>query len=58
MTDDKDRRTLMSILTRFYTPAFLEKEHAIVESGDFYCPEDGTRADYMRVIDSFPLVAR
>jgi len=57
VTDDKDRRTLLCILNRFYSPEFLELEHNISPSGVFKCPEDGTRNDYIEFIDSLPLVA-
>lgn len=57
VTDDKDRRTLLCILKRFYQPAFLEPSHDISPSGIFHCPEDGGRANYVDFIDKLPLVA-
>jgi dynein heavy chain, axonemal len=57
VTDDKDRRTLMCILNRFYCPAFLGSNHSISPSGLFVCPSDGTREQYIDFIDSLPLVA-
>ena len=57
VTDDKDRRTLLCILKRFYTPEFLDTPHKISSSGMFYCPEDGMREDYIKFIDGLPLVA-
>ena len=56
VTDDKDRRTLMCILRRFYNPKFLEEGHNISASGIFKCPPDGTREDYIEFIESLPLV--
>ena len=55
MTDDKDRRTLMCILKRFYKPEFLDDHHFVSES--FKCPSDGTRESTVEFIDQFPLVA-
>jgi dynein heavy chain len=57
VTDDKDRRTLLCILDRFYNPSFLEKEHNISPSGTFACPPDGTREAYIQFIDKMPLIA-
>lgn len=57
VTDDKDRRTLLCILRRFYEPEFLDKEHDISPSGIFHCPEDGSRNVYTEFIDNLPLVA-
>jgi dynein heavy chain len=57
VTDDKDRRTLICILNRFYHASFLDEEHLISPSGLFCCPPDGTREQYIAFIDSLPLVA-
>ena len=57
VTDDKDRRTLMCILSRFYRSSFLDDDHFISPSGLFQCPPDGTREQYIEFIDSLPLVA-
>lgn len=57
VTDDKDRRTLMCILRRFYAPEFLEQEHKISPSGAFTCPPDGSRFEYVDFIDKLPLTA-
>jgi dynein heavy chain len=57
VTDDKDRRTLMCILKRFYDPSFLDKDHMISPSGLFKCPPDGDRQGFVDFIDKFPLVA-
>ena len=57
VTDDKDRRTLMCILSRFYDPDFLCEEHDIVPGGIFFCPPDGPREDFISYIDGLPLVA-
>ena len=57
VTDDKDRRTLNCILSRFYKPAFLEVDHFVSPSGLFMTPPDGTRESFVEFIDSLPLVA-
>jgi len=57
VTDDKDRRTLLCILRRFYTADFLDEQHDISPSGIFHCPEDGGRMNYIEFIDNLPLIA-
>jgi dynein heavy chain len=57
VTDDKDRRTLMCILNRFYRTEFLKEHHDISPSGMFHCPEDGSRQNFIDFIDKLPLVA-
>jgi dynein heavy chain len=57
VTDDKDRRTLLCILRKFYNPNFLEADHNISPSGLFKCPPDGDRQSYIDFVDKFPLVA-
>ena len=56
-TDDKDRRTLLCVLQRFYQPSFLEEGHQITSSGVYECPPDGSRQNYIDYIDALPLVA-
>ena len=57
VTDDKDRRTLLCILQRFYRPAFLEDGHNITPNGVYQCPADGLRQSYIDYIDKLPVVA-
>jgi dynein heavy chain, axonemal len=57
VTDDKDRRTLLCILQRFYSTSFLDEKHDISPSGIFTCPEDGSRLSFIEFIDQLPLVA-
>lgn len=57
VTDDKDRRLLSVILSRFYKPEFLDDSHQITPSGLFYCPKDGSREDFLEFIDKMPLIA-
>ncbi|KXS09529.1 hypothetical protein M427DRAFT_128896 [Gonapodya prolifera JEL478] len=55
VTDDWDRRTLRSILQRFYTPAILEDGHKFSPSGVYYAPGDGNIASYRSFIDKLPI---
>eukprot|EP01084_Bolivina_argentea_P281903 482434_1 len=60
VTDDKDRRCLMSILDSFYTPKLIEdKEYKFSVSKHYFVPEYGTNgggiADYLKYIDTLPL---
>ncbi len=57
VTDDKDRRTLLCILKRFYCAEFLDAYHDISPGGIFVCPPDGSRESYVEFIDQLPLVA-
>jgi len=57
VTDDKDRRTLLTILKRFYRPEFLDEFHNVSPSGSFKCPPDGARENFIEFIDHLPLIA-
>lgn len=57
VTDDKDRRTLMCILKRFYAPEFLDENHKITPSGSYLTPPDGTRQEFIQFIDGMALSA-
>lgn len=39
MTDDWDRRCLLTILRKFYNPAILEMKYKFSNSPDYYIPE-------------------
>ena len=42
VTDDHDRRTLMTILDKFYCPSIIEQDkYCFDESGDYFAPPDG-----------------
>lgn len=41
MTDDWDRRTLRTILKKFYCPEILEPEYFFDESKLYFAPEEG-----------------
>ena len=59
VTDDKDRRTLMSLLTKFYSENIHTPELALAPSKAWQTPPDSTQTydDYLSFIDSLPAVA-
>jgi dynein heavy chain len=60
VTDDKDRRTLLCILQRFYSDKIINNEeiYNFSPSGIFHPPaEDGPHASYVDFIDQLPLMA-
>ncbi|KAI8818687.1 dynein heavy chain and region D6 of dynein motor-domain-containing protein [Fimicolochytrium jonesii] len=54
VTDDWDRRTLRSILARFYTPQILDDSYKFSPSGIYHAPPDGDLASYRAYIDRLP----
>ncbi|KAJ3183889.1 Dynein heavy chain 6, axonemal [Geranomyces variabilis] len=54
VTDDWDRRTLRSILNRFYTPSILDDSYKFSPSGVYYAPPDGELATFRAYIDQLP----
>ena len=56
VTDDKDRRCLMTILGNFYKPDILNDGHAVSSSGDYTMPPDGSYKEMLEFIESLPLV--
>ncbi|KAJ3032226.1 Dynein heavy chain 6, axonemal [Rhizophlyctis rosea] len=54
VTDDWDRRTLRSILNRFYTPQILDDSYKFSPTGVYYAPQDGDLASFRAYIDSLP----
>ncbi|CAN0297737.1 unnamed protein product, partial [Ectocarpus sp. 8 AP-2014] len=57
VTDDKDRRTLHSVLHRMYHSNLLEDGALLSASGDYVMPPDGPRKAYLEYIESLPLSA-
>jgi len=60
VTDDWDRRTLKTILAKFYCPEIINqpKYYLDDESHIYYAPADGDYESYLEYIRSLPYVAR
>ncbi|XP_033631251.1 dynein heavy chain 3, axonemal-like [Asterias rubens] len=57
VTDDKDRRLLTSLLSKFYNDLILvEDKFAFSDSGDYYSPTDGPYQTYIDYIRSLPII--
>lgn len=55
MTDDLDRRCLMSVLRQFITPQVVRTERAPLTSSGAYCvPPDGSIESYREHIRALP----
>ncbi|KAJ3068699.1 Dynein heavy chain 6, axonemal [Podochytrium sp. JEL0797] len=54
VTDDWDRRTLNSILSKFYTPNILDDGYVFSPSGIYYAPGDLDLNGFKAYIDSLP----
>ncbi|KAK6177269.1 hypothetical protein SNE40_015399 [Patella caerulea] len=55
VTDDWDRRVLLTILSDFYNPHVInEPKHKFSPSGNYYSPPKGTYEDYVEFIKSLP----
>uniref|UniRef100_A0A4W3H1L8 Dynein axonemal heavy chain 12 n=1 Tax=Callorhinchus milii TaxID=7868 RepID=A0A4W3H1L8_CALMI len=55
VTDDWDRRLLMTILSDFYNPDVVENpRYAFSPSGNYYAPTKGTYEDYIEFIKKLP----
>lgn len=54
VTDDWDRRTLKSTLSRFYLPAILESGYAFSPSGIYVSPPDGDLESFRNYIALLP----
>ena len=56
VTDDWDRRYLLSLLKKYYTADVLEDGYKFSTSGIYYAPTNGNIDSYKEYIDSLPLV--
>ncbi|KAJ3222668.1 Dynein heavy chain 3, axonemal [Clydaea vesicula] len=56
VTDDRDRRTLMSLLSLFYTPDILNENHSFSSSGLYRAPKKDTYENYLAYIKDLPLI--
>ena len=41
VTDDRDRRTILTILDKFYCPDILDATYTFSASGNYYAPKEG-----------------
>eukprot|EP00505_MAST-04D_sp_SCG-Rhode-Island_P002886 Stramenopile-MAST_4_protein_2886 len=55
VTDDKDRRCLLTILEAYFTPDILEDGFKLTPSGVYKMPNDGSYDHYIQHIESLPL---
>ena len=55
VTDDWDRRTLMSILSIYMVPDILEEGYSFSKSGTYYAPAIGTRDEIIQYFESLPI---
>jgi dynein heavy chain, axonemal len=58
VTDDKDRRLLMSMLSDFYTPSILTDSYRFSPSGQYYAPKHGPVESYLKYIQDLPFTER
>jgi dynein heavy chain len=54
VTDDQDRRCLMTILAQYYTEGILDDDYRFSESGKYYSPPEGTLAAMIKYTRSLP----
>jgi dynein heavy chain, axonemal len=55
VTDDWDRRCLMSILSIYMVPEILTEEYKFSRSGNYYAPPAGKMSDTLQYFESLPL---
>ena len=58
VTDDKDRRALMTILGQYYSPDVLQDGYKLSSSGVYTMPPDGDHNSYLEHIRKLPLVVK
>ncbi|KAF5288622.1 hypothetical protein FQR65_LT11993 [Abscondita terminalis] len=57
VTDDWDRRCLMTILNCFYNSTLVEtSNYQVAPSGTYYCPDYNDYDDFLQYIKSLPLI--
>ena len=55
VTDDKDRRCLVTILKEYFLPEILQDGYTLNKSGTYTMPPDGTLSSFITHIETFPL---
>jgi dynein heavy chain len=55
ITDDQDRRCLMTILANYYSPSIIEDDYKFSESGTYYVPEEGSLQSYVDYTRALPM---
>jgi dynein heavy chain len=56
VTDDWDRRCLMSILGVVLRPAILDDSYKLSPSGTYFCPPAGPMSDFEKYIETMPAI--
>jgi dynein heavy chain len=56
VTDDWDRRCLITLLKKYSSPDILDEGYKFSDSGIYFAPQNGTIDVYMDYIDKLPLV--
>jgi dynein heavy chain, axonemal len=56
VTDDRDRRTLMSLLSIVYCPEIMDQFYKLSSCGIYFAPQQGYYEDYITYIKSLPLM--
>jgi dynein heavy chain len=54
VTDDWDRRTIMSMLNKFYQPGILEENYKFSESGKYFIPPVTEHIGFVEYINDLP----
>ena len=58
VTDDWDRRTLKTLLNKFYSPEVVtQTRHLLDESGLYFVPDDGPYESYVDYVRELPYTA-
>ena len=56
VTDDRDRRLIMSLLDVFYNPHVVgDDEYRFSSSGKYFAPSEGVMETYLEYIRSLPI---
>ncbi|XP_030830748.1 dynein heavy chain 7, axonemal isoform X1 [Strongylocentrotus purpuratus] len=56
VTDDRDRRTLHTILDKFYVPSIVDESYKFDSSGTYYAPPAGDYESYLTFTKNLPII--